>query len=94
MGATMFGRLPRLHRCVLFTLSALAGAGLGAWVSHWSLGGADQACSDAMLGVCVAPGVNAVPLVAGAALGLMIAVWLVSEPHEPRRIPVERDRRR
>ena len=79
----MFGRLPRLHRCVLFTLSALAGAGLGAWVSHWSMRGSD-----------LVPGVDAVPLVAGAALGLLVATWLVSEPHEPRRIPVERNRRR
>jgi hypothetical protein len=83
MGAKMFGRLPRLHRFVLFTLSAFAGAGLGAWVSHWS-----------MRGTYLAPGVDAGPLVAGAALGLMVAVWLVSEPHEPRRIPVERNRRR
>lgn len=90
----MFGRLPRLHRFVLFTLSALAGAGLGGWVSHWSMISADRACSDAALGACVAPGIDAVPLVAGAALGLMVAVWLVSEPHEPRRIPVERNRRR
>jgi len=79
----MFGRLPRLHRFVLFTLSAFAGAGLGAWISHWPTRGAG-----------LAPGLDVVPLVAGAAVGLMVAAWLVGEPHEPRRVPVERNRRR
>lgn len=87
----MLGPLPRLHRWVLIGLSALTGAGLGAWVSHWSVAGADYGCSDVLLGFCVAPTVNLVPVLVGAALGLMAAVWLVYEPDEPRRLPLDRD---
>ena len=90
----MLGRLPRLHRWVLILCSALTGAGLGAWVSHWSVRGADYGCSDVLLGVCVAPTVNLVPLLVGAGLGLMGALWLVYQPDAPRRVPLDRPRDR
>ena len=56
----MLGRLPRLHRWVLIALSALTGTGLGAWMSHLSIGGSGYSCTDVLLGVCVAPNVRAV----------------------------------
>lgn len=87
----MLGPLPRLHRWVLVALSAVMGAGLGAWVSHWSLRTADFGCTDVLLGVCVAPSVNLLPVLAGTALGLMTAVWLVHQPDTPRRLPIDED---
>jgi hypothetical protein len=87
----MFGRLPRLHRWVLVVLSMLTGTGLGAWVSHWSLRGADYSCTDVLVGICLAPSVNLVPVLVGAGLGLMAAVWLTYQPDQPRRLPVDRN---
>jgi hypothetical protein len=86
----VFGRLPRLHRWVLAALSVLAGCGLGAWVSHWSIRGSDFACTDVLLGVCLAPDVNVVPVLVGAGLGLMAAVWLTYQPDAPRQLPVDK----
>jgi hypothetical protein len=86
----MLGRLPRLHRRVLVVLSTLSGAGLGAWVSHWSLRGAESTCSDVLAG-CVPAAVDPLPVLVGAALGLMAAVWLVYQPQEPRRVRLDRD---
>jgi hypothetical protein len=86
----MLGRLPRLHRWVLIALSALTGSGLGAWVSHWSIGGSGYSCTDVLLGVCVAPNVNLVPVLVGTGLGLMAAVWMTYQPDQPRRLPVDR----
>lgn len=87
----MLGRLPRLHRWMLIILSAISGSGLGAWVSHWSIQGSDFSCTDVLLGVCVMPEVNLVPVLVGAGLGLMAAVWLTYQPDEPRRLPLDRD---
>jgi hypothetical protein len=89
----MLGRLPRLHRWVLILLSTLTGAGLGAWVSHWSLRTSDYGCADVLLGVCVAANVNLLPVLLGGGLGFLAAVWLVTPPDEPRRLPLDRDRR-
>jgi hypothetical protein len=86
----MLGPLPRFHRWVLVALSGLSGAGLGAWVSHWTLRSADYSCGDVLLGVCVMPQVNLLPLLVGTGLGLMIAIWLVYQPDEPRDLPVDR----
>lgn len=87
----MLGRLPRMHRWVLIVLSALTGSGLGAWVSHWSVAGSEYGCSDVLLGVCVMPEVNLIPVLVGAGLGLMAAVWLIYQPDQPRRLPLDRD---
>jgi hypothetical protein len=87
----MLGPLPRLHRWILIGLSTLSGAGLGAWVSHWTLRSADYACTDVLLGVCALPQVNLLPVLVGGGLGLMIALWLVYQPDEPRRLPIDRD---
>jgi hypothetical protein len=87
----MLGRLPRLHRWVLIFLSTLTGSGLGTWVSHWSLRTSDYGCADVLLGVCVMPSVNLLPVLVGAGLGLMVSVWLVYEPEKPRRLPLDRD---
>lgn len=87
----MLGPLPRLHRWVLVGLSVMSGAGLGAWVSHWSVASAEYGCSDVLLGVCVAPTVNLVPVLVGAGLGLMAALWLTYQPDEPRRLPLDKD---
>jgi hypothetical protein len=89
----MLGPLPRLHRWVLIALSALTGAGLGAWVSYWSLSHGELGCGDVLLGVCVTPVVNLVPVLVGGALGLLVALWLVYQPDQPHRLPVDRDRR-
>lgn len=85
----MLGPLPRLHRWVLVALSTFTGMGLGAWVSHWSVRGADYGCSDVLLGVCLMPDVNLLPVLVGAGLGLMAAVWLVYQPDEPRRLHLD-----
>lgn len=86
----MLGRLPRMHRWALIVVSTLTGAGLGAWVSHWSVSRADSGCTDVLAGVCVAPSVNLIPVLAGGALGLATSLWLVYEPDRPRRLPVDR----
>ncbi len=86
----MLGPLPRLHRWVLAGLSALSGAGLGAWVSHWMLSTAAYSCSDVLVGICLLPQVNLLPVLVGAALGLMVALWMVYQPDEPRHLPVDR----
>ena len=85
----MLGPLPRLHRWVLVALSVLTGTSLGASVSHWSLRASDYSCSDVLLGACVAPDVNLMPVLAGACLGLMAAVWLTYQPDQPRRLPLD-----
>jgi len=85
----VLGRLPRLHRWVLMICSALCGTGLGAWVSYWSLQRSGYSCTDVMLGVCIAPGVNLVPVLVGTGVGLMAAVWLTYQPDPPRHLPVD-----
>jgi hypothetical protein len=85
----MLGPLPRLHRWVLIGLSALSGAGLGAWVSHWTLHTTGYGCSDMLMGICVLPQVSLLPVLVGTALGLMVALWMVYQPDEPRRLPVD-----
>ncbi|HEX2175042.1 MAG TPA: OapA N-terminal domain-containing protein [Nocardioidaceae bacterium] len=87
----MLGRLPRLHRWVLIVLSALTGSGLGAWVSHWTVRTSEFGCGDVLLGVCLMPDVNLLPVLVGTGLGLMGAIWLVYEPDQPRRLPLDKD---
>ena len=85
----MLGRLPRLHRWVLMCCSTLCGTGLGAWVSYWSLQRSGYSCTDVLLGVCLAPGVNLIPVLVGTGVGLMAAVWLTYQPDPPRHLPVD-----
>ncbi len=87
----MLGPLPRLHRWVLIALSTLTGSGLGAWVSHWTISTSDFTCGDVLLGVCVMPEVNLVPVLVGAGLGLMAAIWLVYQPVPSSRLPLRKD---
>ena len=81
----MIGSLPRLHRWIVVLVCGVAGAALGAWVSDLAAAHAGYSCHDVMLGVCIGSTLNLVPIVAGTALGLIAAVVLVYNPHDPHR---------
>jgi hypothetical protein len=81
----MIGPLPRLHRWVLFVVCAVGGAVLGAWVSGLAVAQSDYVCGEILLGVCIAPTVNLLPIIAGTALGLIAALILLYDPHDPDR---------
>lgn len=81
----MIGSLPRLHRWIVVLVCGVAGAALGAWVSNLAAAHAGYACGEVMLGVCIGSTLNLVPIVAGTALGLVAAIVLVYDPHDPHR---------
>lgn len=89
----MIGPLPRLHRWILRLVCAVAGAALGAWVSGLAAAQSGYVCTDVLLGVCIAPTLNLLPIIAGTALGLIAALILVYDPHDPHRtVSVDEDR--
>lgn len=90
----MLGPLPRLHRWVVTLVGGLAGAAVGAWVSSLASAQSMYSCSDVLLGVCVAPAVNLLPVVGGLCLGLLAGLLLVYDPHDPHRVARERHRDR
>lgn len=81
----MIGSLPRLHRWIIVLVCGVAGAALGAWVSNLAVEHAGYACGEVMLGVCIGSTLNLVPIIAGTALGLIAAIILVYNPHDPHR---------
>jgi hypothetical protein len=88
----MIGPLPRLHRWILLLVCALAGAALGAWVSLLAAAQSDYVCGEVLLGVCIAPTLNLLPIIAGTALGLIAGLILVYDPHDPHRtVAVDED---
>ncbi|MDP9444860.1 MAG: hypothetical protein M3P83_11165 [Actinomycetota bacterium] len=86
----MLGPLPRLHRWMLLGVCAVTGAVLGAWLADRAATGASYSCSDVLAGVCLAPTVNLVPVLAGLALGLLVAFVLGSRPQRPPTVPRNR----
>jgi len=81
----MFGSLPRLHRWIVVLVCGIAGAALGAWVSNLASARGGYACGDVLLGVCIGTTLNLLPLIAGLMLGLVSALILVYNPHDPHR---------
>lgn len=81
----MIGPLPRLHRWTLLLIGTVAGAALGAWVSKLAVGQSDYACTDVLLGVCIGPALNVLPIIAGIALGLLSTLILIYHPEDTRR---------
>ncbi len=76
----MLGHLPRLHRWIITVVCTIAGAAVGALVSYRALSAQPITCADVLTGTCVAPGVNLIPVIAGAVLGLLTALFLTYAP--------------